>query len=96
MTRTKNFGTTKLGEVAQQNKYYISMIYMAEDAVCLQPVSDPNSLLAGNLAGNFLKKRPPRAILVSKISDQSNVYERIPCSKRAGTFLTEQGILSAE
>src|SRR5262249_10460359 len=61
---------------------------LAEDAVCLQPVSGLNSLLAGNLAGNFLKRRPPRAILASEKIATSNDYNQIPCSKRTGNFST--------
>jgi hypothetical protein len=55
-----------------------------------------NSLLAGNLAGNFLKKGPRRAILVSKTRAASSIYNQIPCSTEQGIFLHEQGILSRE
>jgi hypothetical protein len=55
-----------------------------------------NSLLAGNLAGNFLKKGPPRAILASKTRAASTAYNQIPCSTEQGIFLHEQGILSRE
>ncbi len=55
---------------------------LAEDAVCLQPVSDPNSLLAGN----FSKKWPLRAILASEMLAPSDDYDQIPCSKRTGNF----------
>jgi hypothetical protein len=48
--------------------------------------SPSNSLLAGNLAGNFLKKGPTRAILVSKTRAVSTAYNQIPCA-------TEQGII---
>jgi hypothetical protein len=50
--------------------------------------------LAGNLAGNFLKKGPPTAILASKTQAGSIAYKQIPCSKEQGIFLTEQGILA--
>jgi hypothetical protein len=53
-------------------------------------------LLAGNLAGNFLKKGPPRAILASKTITASIAYERIPCLTEQGIFLREQGIFSRE
>jgi hypothetical protein len=51
---------------------------------------------AGNLAGNFLKKGPPKAILASKTITASIAYERIPCSTEQGFFLPEQGIFSRE
>ena len=66
------------------------------DAAQIEPVSTSNSLLAGNLAGNFLKKGPPRAILASKTRVGSIAYEQIPCSTEQGIFLPEQGILSRE
>jgi hypothetical protein len=64
------------------------------DAARIEPVSTSNSLLAGNLAGNFLKKGPPRAILASKTRAASIAYEQIPCCVEQGIFLHEQGILS--
>jgi hypothetical protein len=66
------------------------------DAALIEPVSTSNSLLAGNLAGNFLKKGPRRAILASKTRAASYVYEQIPCSTEQGIFLREQGILARE
>jgi hypothetical protein len=67
------------------------------DAARIEPVSPPlNSLAAGNLAGNFLKKGPPKAILASKTITASIAYERIPCSTEQGFFLPEQGIFSRE
>jgi hypothetical protein len=54
-----------------------------------------NSLLAGNLAGNFLKKGPPKAILASETRTASIAYEQIPCSTQQGIFLQEQGIFIA-
>jgi hypothetical protein len=66
----------------------------------MQPGSNrsphPNSLLAGNLAGNFSKKWPRRAILASKTRAASIPYAQIPCSTEQGIFLYEQGILSRE
>jgi hypothetical protein len=62
----------------------------------IEPVSTSNSLLGGNLAGNFLKKGPPRAILASKTRAASIAYKQIPCSTKQGIFLHEQGILSRE
>jgi hypothetical protein len=66
------------------------------DAARIEPVSTPNSLLAGNLAGNFLKKGPPKTILASKTRAASIAYEQIPCSTEQGIFLHKQGILSCE
>jgi hypothetical protein len=66
------------------------------DAAQIEPVSTSNSLLAGNLAGNFLKKGAPRAILASKTRAGSIAYEQIPCSTEQGILWTEQGILSRE
>jgi hypothetical protein len=43
-----------------------------------------------------LKKRPPRAILVSKTRAASTAYNQIPCSKEQGIFSLEQGIFSRE
>src|SRR5260221_10361083 len=60
------------------------------------PSQRPNSLLAGNLAGNFLKKALPGAILASKTRAGSIAYDQIPCSTEQGIFLHEQGILSRE
>src|SRR5437899_1296392 len=48
------------------------------DAAWIELVSTSNSLLAGNLAGNFLKKGPPKAILASKTTTASIVYKQIP------------------
>jgi hypothetical protein len=62
------------------------------DAAWIELVSTSNSLLAGNLAGNFLKKGPPKAILASKTTTASIVYKQIPCSGEQGIFLLEQGI----
>jgi hypothetical protein len=69
---------------------------MVVDAARIEPVSTSNSLLAGNLAGNFLKKGPPRAILVSKTRAASIAYNQIPGSTEQGIFLAEQGILWAK
>jgi hypothetical protein len=64
------------------------------DAARIEPVSTSNSLLAGNLAGNFLKRGPPTTIPASKTRAASIAYERIPCSTEQGIFLLEQGIFS--
>jgi hypothetical protein len=66
------------------------------DAARIEPVSTLKFPAAGNLAGNFLKKEPPRAILASKTRAASIAYERIPCCVEQGIFLHEQGILSRE
>jgi hypothetical protein len=58
------------------------------DAARIEPVSTPNSLLAGNLAGNFLKKGPHRTILASKTRAGSIAYKQIPCSTEQGIFLS--------
>jgi hypothetical protein len=71
-------------------------LFALVDAAQIEPVSTSNSLLAGNLAGNFLKKGPPRAILASKTGAASTAYKQIPCSTEQGIFLLEQGILSRE
>src|SRR2546428_8659704 len=52
--------------------------------------------IAGNLAGNFLKKGPPRAILASKTRAASTAYNQIPCSREQGIFWPEQGIFLVE
>src|SRR5262249_36850151 len=42
--------------------------------------------IAGNLAGNFLKKGPVRAILASETRAASIAYEQIPCTTEQGIF----------
>src|SRR6266404_3460447 len=73
------------GYLSETGKHRFASDCVVVDAAWIEPVFTPNSLLAGNLAGNFLKKRPPRAILASETRTASIAYEQIPCS-------TEQGI----
>jgi hypothetical protein len=62
------------------------------DTARIEPVSTSKFPAAGNLAGNFLKKGPPRVILTSGTPAASIAYEQIPCSAEQGIFLLEQGI----
>jgi hypothetical protein len=50
-----------------------------------------NSLLAGNLEGNFLKKGPKGTILTSKAWAASNGYGQITCSTEHGIFIDRAG-----
>ena len=84
------------GYLSETRKHRFASDCVVVDAAWIEPVSTSNSLLAGNLAGNFLKKGPPRAILASKTITASIAYERIPCLTEQGIFLREQGILSRE
>src|SRR5258706_464241 len=62
------------GYSSETRKHRFASDCVVVDAARIEPVSTPNSLLAGNLAGNFLKKGPPRAILVSKTRAASTAY----------------------
>jgi hypothetical protein len=74
-------------------KHRFSSNCVVVDAARIEPVSTLEFPVAGNLAGNFLKKGPPRAILVSKTRAASTAYNQIPCSTEQGIFLHEQGIV---
>jgi hypothetical protein len=76
------------GHSSETWKHRFASECVVVDAARIEPVSTSNSLLAGNLAGNFLKKGPQRTILVSKTCAASTAYNRIPCSKEQGIFLT--------
>jgi hypothetical protein len=69
---------------------------VADDADGCEPVSTAKFPASRDLAGNFLKKGPRRAILASKPHAASIVYKRIPCLTGQGIFLAEQGILWAK
>ena len=69
---------------------------MAEDAVCLQPVFGPISLLTGNLTGNFFKFGPLSAIFALNQRANSIACRTIPYAMEQGIFLTEQGIFAVE
>jgi hypothetical protein len=62
------------------------------DAVRRKPVSTPNSLLAGNLAGNFWKNGLQRANCAYNQEAPSMGCREIPCSMEQGIFCIEQGI----
>src|SRR5260370_31552382 len=51
--------------------------------------------IAGNLAGNFFKKWPPRVILASKTRAASIAYKQIPCSREQGFFCTSREFWTA-
>src|SRR6266446_1628093 len=84
------------GYSSETGKHRFASVCVVVDAARIEPVSTSNSLLAGNLAGNFLKKGLRGAILASKTRAGSIAYERIPCSAEQGIFLLEQGIFSRE
>ena len=84
------------GYSANARKSPVAYDCVVVDAARIEPVSTSNSLLAGNLAGNFLKRGPPTTILASKAQAGSIAYERIPCSTEQGIFSLEQGIFSRE
>ena len=65
--------------------------WLADDAVPIGPVSTPNSLLPGNLAGKFFEKAPSGSILRIKIPDASKAYRQILSSHEQGIFYSEQG-----
>src|SRR5216683_3396047 len=54
------------GYSSETGKHWFASDCVVVDAARIEPVSTSNSLLAGNLAGNFSKKGPPRAILAFK------------------------------
>jgi hypothetical protein len=60
------------------------------DAARIEPVSTSNSLLAGNLAGNFLKRGPPTTILASKAQAGSIAYAN-SLLNGAGNFFAGAG-----
>src|SRR5260370_16467731 len=83
------------GYLSETRKHRFASDCVVVDAAWIEPVSTSNSLLAGNLAGNFLKKGPPRAILASKTITASIAYERIPCLTEQGISFRAQGIFSS-
>ena len=58
------------------------------DAVAIEPVSSPNSLLTGKGTGNFCRIRPCEAIFVRRQPANSMPCREIP-------YATEQGIIGA-
>jgi hypothetical protein len=55
-----------------------------------------NSLLAGNLAGNFPKKRFWSRFLRTEYEHDQKVSAKFPARKEQGILALEQGILSSE
>jgi hypothetical protein len=55
-----------------------------------------NSLLAGNLAGNFLEKSPEERFLRPKRGQHQMVTGKLPAQRSSEFLLTEQGSLSRE
>jgi hypothetical protein len=51
-----------------------------------------NSLPAGNLQGNFSRKRHLGSVLASNTGVTSMVYEQIPCALEQGIFYSKQRI----
>jgi hypothetical protein len=80
--------------VRDPGKHRFASHCVVVDAAWIEPVFTPNSLLAGNLAGNFLKTGPSKAIQVLKSRAASITCKQIPCSTEQGIFLREQGILA--
>jgi hypothetical protein len=52
-----------------------------------------NSLLAGNLAGNFIETSPLEDRIGEKIQFNQQFAGKFPAQKEQGIFLREQGIL---
>src|SRR3982074_2193364 len=81
------------GYSSETGKHRFASDCVVVDAARIEPVSTSKFPAAGNLAGNFLKKGPPKTILASKTITASIAYKQI---SEQGIFLHEQGILSRE
>src|SRR6266404_7269374 len=64
------------GYLSETRKHRFASDCVVVDAAWIEPVSTSNSLLAGNLAGNFLKKGPPKAVLHLKRGQHQSLMSK--------------------